>query len=171
MNRQERPNIERPTKELSREIERKFLVKQIPENLDQYKYDDIKQGYIHVSMDGKEFRLRQKSDKYYQTFKEGEGINRIEGENEIDKDRFETMWPLTENKRLEKTRYYIPQGERTIELDIYKGLKQGLIIAEVEFESEDEAKAFIPPSWLGDDVTGNKRYKNQTLAMKDSLEM
>jgi adenylate cyclase len=89
----------------------------------------------------------------------------LEEEIEIDADRFARLWPLTEDRRLEKTRYLIPGlGELTIELDVYSGGLTGLVVAEVEFGSEDAADAFRPPEWFGSEVTDYERFKNRTLA-------
>lgn len=164
------PNLEKPTKESKLEIERKFTIKHLPENIDQYHHDEIKQGYVYTGEDGREFRLRQKSDKYYITFKQGSDLSRKETEQEIDKEKFDLMWPLTQNKRLEKTRYYIPYDKHTIEVDIYKGNNEGLVITEVEFDTEDEAKGFVAPEWFDQDVTSNPDYKNKNLAHKEELE-
>ena len=78
--------------------------------------------------------------------------------------QFDALWPATEGKRLEKTRYDIPLGNRVVEIDVYGGRHNGLVVAEVEFDDEESAKNFQPPDWLGDDVTGDPRYSNQLLA-------
>ena len=65
-----------------------------------------------------------------------------------------------------KTRYYIPYDKHTIELDIYEGIFKGLIVAEVEFESLDEANLFTPPAWFGEDISNNIEYRNKILATK-----
>jgi len=83
---------------------------------------------------------------------------------ELDPDGFERLWPLTEGRRLHKRRHLIPHGDLEIEVDVYAGELEGLIAAEVEFPSEDAARAFQPPDWLGDEVTGDPRYLNETLA-------
>ena len=84
---------------------------------------------------------------------------------DVDGDRFERLWPLTEGLRIEKTRYEIEADDGlVIELDVYEGDLEGLLVAEVEFESEEAADAFAPPDWLGPDVTEDARYKNQRLA-------
>jgi adenylate cyclase len=90
---------------------------------------------------------------------------RVEEEIEIEADRFERLWPLTEGRRIEKTRYEIPLDDGlVIELDVYTGGLDGLVTAEVEFGSEEAAEAFEAPDWLGPDVTEDLRYKNQRLA-------
>jgi CYTH domain-containing protein len=109
--------------------------------------------------------VRRRGDQAYLTVKAGGGRVRVEEEIEIDADRFERLWPLTEGRRIEKTRYEIDAADGlVIELDVYTGALDGLVTAEVEFDSEEAADAFEPPGWLGEDVTEDLRYKNQRLA-------
>jgi len=147
------------------EIERKFLVKSLPENLDQYPHKDIIQGYLAITEDGTEVRLRQKGKKYFQTVKSGSGKTRFESEVEITEEQFNSLWEATKGKRVEKTRYEIPHESGTIELDVYHGDLDGLLSAEMEFSSEDNSNKFIAPEWLSEEVTDDKRYKNQNLAL------
>lgn len=147
-----------------REIERKFLVRKLPANLASHPSTEISQGYLVSTDDGLQVRLRKKNGKYSLTYKRGLGNVREEREVELTPEQFSTLWPATEGKRLIKTRYEIPFGNRLVEIDIYGGRHEGLIVAEVEFDEEAEAKAFQPPDWLGDDVTGDPRYSNQLLA-------
>ena len=149
---------------MPQEIEKKFLVKKIPKITENITRFEILQGYVLIS-ESMEIRLRKKSDKYFQTIKTGEGLNRGEYEIEISLGQFELLWPLTETKRIEKTRYEIVYNNSLIELDIYKGSLDGLVTAEVEFPSEKESTKFIPPDWFGKDVTHDKRYKNKNLAL------
>lgn len=147
-----------------REIERKFLVRKLPDGLTNYSHADISQGYL-VSLDnGLQVRLRKSGDKYSLTFKRGGGNVREEREIELTPNQFNALWPATEGKRLVKTRYEIPCRERVVEIDVYHGRHEGLVVAEVEFDAEQAAKDFLPPDWLGDDVTGDPRYSNQLLA-------
>jgi adenylate cyclase len=110
-------------------------------------------------------RVRRREGSATLTVKGAGGRSRVEEELDIDGERFERLWPLTEGRRIEKTRYEIPAGDGlTIELDVYSGDLAGLIVAEVEFDSEDAADRFSGPDWLGREVTDDKRYKNQRLA-------
>jgi len=152
-------------KEVAKEIERKFLVKSLPENLEQYPHKEIKQGYVLIGEDGSEVRLRAKGDKYFQTIKSGKGKVRNEAEIALTEEQFNQMWPSVEGRIVDKTRYEIPYKENTIELDVYHGNLNGLISAEVEFKSEKDSDDFIAPDWFGDEVTEDKRYKNQNLAL------
>ena len=144
------------------EIERKFLVGALP-NLEGVLHSEIKQGYVSFSP---EIRVRQLDDKYYRTEK-GEGmIQREENEWEIDKETAEKMFNEVKTNLIEKTRYYIPYGKYIIELDIYKGIFKGLVVAEVEFESIEEANNFTPPDWFLEDVSEKREYRNKILALK-----
>ena len=144
------------------EVERKFLVEGLPD-LDGAESDGIEQGYLAIGSDG-EVRVRRKGDQLVLTAKRGSGLSRDEAEVELDQASFDELWPLTEGRRLHKRRHVLPHGDLKIELDVYEGDLQGLRVAEIEFPSEEEAKAFEPPEWLGEDVTGDERYLNETLA-------
>jgi len=146
------------------EIERKFLITELPPDIDNHSFKEILQGYIVIT-DGKEVRIRKKGNSYYQTVKIGEGLIRKETEIEISKEQFETLWPLTESLRIEKIRYEINYMEYLIELDVYSGLLADLVVAEVEFQTEVESKSFIPPDWFGSEITDDERFKNKNLAL------
>lgn len=150
---------------MNKEIERKFLVKQLPENLQQYPSKAIIQGYLAITEDGTEVRLRHKGDRYFLTVKSGFGLQRGEAEIELSEHQFEKLWLMTEGKRIEKIRYEIDYRGMRIELDIYSGILEGLKVAEVEFPSIDQAKLFIPPNWFGREVTEDERYKNRNLLL------
>ena len=148
-----------------REIERKFLVHQLPGDLTNYPNRKIAQGYLVSLDDGLQVRLRKSGERYSLTYKRGTGNVREEREVELTATQFDALWPATEGKRLVKTRYEIPLGGRTVEIDVYHERHEGLVVAEVEFDEEEAAKNFQPPAWLGDDVTGDPRYSNQLLAL------
>ncbi len=151
-------------KEQPKEIEKKFLIESSPENLNTFPHKEIIQGYIAITEDGTEVRLRKKKDKYYQTVKSGSGKIRTENEVEITKEQFDVLWGATVGKRINKTRYEIPDKAGVIELDIYHEDLNGLKTAEIEFNSEEASLDFVPPVWFGKEVTENKAYKNQNLA-------
>ena len=145
------------------EIERKFLVKELPD-LSGAKSSEIMQGYVSISP---EVRVRKLDDKYYRTEK-GEGtVVREEREWEISSQEGEALFASVQTNVIEKTRYYIPCGKYTAELDIYKGKFSGLCVVEIEFPTLDEANAFVPPVWFGEDVSEKKEYRNKNLAQKD----
>jgi adenylate cyclase len=149
------------------EIERKFLVGAVPDDVGDHPASALEQGYVAIDADGTEVRIRRKDGASTLTVKSGGGLARVEEELPIDDATFERLWPLTEGRRIEKVRHVIPTGEPdiAIELDVYGGALDGLVVAEVEFPGEDEARAYTPPPWFGADVTGDGRYKNQRLAV------
>jgi adenylate cyclase len=146
------------------EVERKFLVVDPPE-LDRAESDEIEQGYLAIGSDG-EVRLRRKGEKLVLTVKRGAGISRDEAEVGLDREAFERLWPLTEGRRLHKRRHVIPHDDLKIEVDVYEGDLEGLVVAEVEFGTEGEARRFDAPEWIGEEVTGDERYLNETLATR-----
>lgn len=155
---------------MANEIERKFLVKEMPRGLGDYRTSEIIQGYLNVTEEDNEIRVRKKGDMYYQTVKSGKGLMRKEVEFEIGEKVFNALWPLTEGKRIEKTRYDIPYDGLVIELDVYLGSLAGLVVAEVEFLSVEESGRFAPPAWLGREITGDIRYSNADLALHGKPE-
>jgi len=147
---------------LAVEVERKFLVPD-PPDLTGTPADEIEQGYLAIGAEG-EVRLRRKGERLVLTAKRGSGLSREEAEIELDPESFDSLWPLTEGRRLHKRRHLVPYGDLRIEVDLYEGELEGLVVAEIEFSSEEEARGFDPPGWLGEDVTGDRRYLNETLA-------
>ena len=151
------------------EIERKWLVndKVVPKDLFQSPFFRIDQGYLEVlySENG-EVRIRRKGDRYFLTLKKGEGVKREENEVEIPYETYNLLLSLPNLNKIEKICYEIPDGKHTIELDIYTGNLEGLATAEVEFENILESQSYIPPEWVGREITEDKYYKNKTLAMK-----
>lgn len=145
------------------EIERKFLVATLPDEMPAGLL--IRQGYLTVEADSIDLRLRQYGDDYFLTMKSGEGLVRRELETAISAGQFDTLWPATEGRRLEKTRHRGKLlGGQLFELDVFAGHLAPLIMVEVEFPSEDLAKAFVPPAWFGQEVTDDRRYRNRHLA-------
>ncbi len=150
---------------MSVEIERKFLVAEMPDLTDA-KRAVVRQGYLTAPDDSTELRLRQKNDAYYLTLKGSGAIARVEREAEITGEQFETFWPETEGRRVEKERYTGTLSDgRVFELDVFLGDLEPLRLVEVEFSSEEEARSYSPPSWFGTDVTEDKRYKNKMMAI------
>ncbi|MBK5719708.1 CYTH domain-containing protein [Dysgonomonas sp. Marseille-P4677] len=144
------------------EIERKFLV---IGNYKQYAYADeeIVQGYLS-SIAERTVRIRIKGDKAYITIKgisNESGLSRYEWEKEIPVNEAHELIKLCEPGIIDKVRYYVRNGERTFEVDEFRGDNDGLVIAEIELDSESEV--FDRPTWLGDEVTGDIRYYNASL--------
>ena len=162
------PKVQIPVMEVhgqpSLEIERRFLVKELPDNLEQYLHEDIVQGYLSTE-EGTSIRLRHQGDNYYQTIKKGTGKIREEIEIPISKPMYDILWNETKGRRIKKTRYEIPDGENIIQLDIYSGKKlKGLETVEVEFKSIEECDNFTPCEWFGAEVTEIKEFTNKQLA-------
>jgi len=147
------------------EIERKWKITGELPNLEGVKGKEVSQGYIAITSDGSEVRVRQKGDKYFLTLKGDGTLVRGEREAEISQDQFIPLWATIGGNPVEKTRFEIPHGSYTIELDVFKGKLAGLIIAEVEFKTARDAENFDPPSWFGPEVTYDKGFKNKNLAM------
>jgi len=169
------PDEKLKVKEVARgpiETELKFLVNEIPDDIDLESVPRtvLRQGYVVVCSDGAETRIRSfDNERFEMTVKSGGTVQRTEQTIKLPKDMFEVLWAQTVGMRVEKTRYKIPHGKQTIELDIYDGQLSGLVTAEVEFtgrqeEAEVKATTFEPPTWFGRDVTKDRRYKNQNLA-------
>jgi adenylate cyclase len=145
------------------EVERKFRLHQAPDLAGSHS-DPIEQGYLAVGAEG-EVRLRRKGEQTLITAKQGAGLSRGEAEVEISPEQFEALWPLTEGRRLRKRRHLLPHDGLEVEVDVYEGELEGLVVAEVEFDSEEQARGFEAPAWLGEDVTGDDRFLNETLAV------
>ena len=147
-----------------KEIERKFLLTQMPD-IALASTTCIRQGYISVSDDSVEVRLRQKGQAFFMTFKRGKGLVREEAEIRIDEKDFNALWPLTQGRQVEKQRSTaLLDNGLTVEMDVFSEALEGLLLCEVEFSDEAAANAFTPPSWFGSDVTEDARYKNKSLA-------
>jgi CYTH domain-containing protein/CHAD domain-containing protein len=163
------PQPEPPPGAEGLEIERKFLVNELPPGLDSYPREEIDQGYLAIDGDV-ELRVRRLGgEKVVLTLKAGKGESRLEEEFEIDASRFGALWPLTRGRRLRKVRYRIPAGgDLMFELDVYGGFLSGLMTVEVEFPSAEASAAFEPPPWVGKEVTRDASYKNQALAQREA---
>lgn len=157
------------------EIERKFVVdldtlKQYGVDINDAKRAHLRQGYVAVGVDGSEVRIRSiNNERFELTAKTPGMIERGEMTVAISSEMFEAMWQQTAGRRVEKTRYYLPQDNYMVELDVYKGHLSGLATAEVEFggrsaDANVKSSTFIAPEWFGEDVSEDRRYKNQNLA-------
>ena len=148
------------------EIERVFKVRQVPKNIEQYPSENIVQGYLAIDVTGAEVRLRKIGDRYFETFKGSGRLQRRELEIALSQDQFNTLWLATEGRRIEKIRYQIDDAGQKIELNVFRGNLEGLVLAEVEFPSREKSEEFEPPDWFGDEVTEDIRFRNQNLAQK-----
>jgi adenylate cyclase len=148
----------------NREIERKFLLTQLPKELKHSRGHIIQQGYLASESAGRQVRLRKKGKTASLTFKVGRGSHREEREIKLSDKQFAALWPGTAGRRLRKVRFEIPWKNVVIEIDVYRGRHSGLVVAEVEFPDRVACRRFKPPSWFGREVTGEKRYSNVRLA-------
>ena len=148
------------------EIERKFLVNKLPESLNQYPHIEIEQGYLCTSPT---VRIRKAGDVFWLTIKEktvteSTAIHNREEEFRLSEDKYNRLKSKCDGRMVIKTRYMIPVGRLTAELDIFHGHHEGLRIVEVEFPSTIEADTFVPPDWFGTDVSSDTRFTNSYLA-------
>jgi CYTH domain-containing protein len=146
------------------EIERKFLLDELPPALAFAKRTAILQGYLALDGDT-EVRLRTGSKPPRLTIKSGRGEVRTEVELDVAGPDAAALWELTDGRRVEKTRRRMRIGGAEAEVDEYAGELQGLVVVEVEFADEDAARAFEPPAWFGREVTGEAAYANRSLSV------
>lgn len=158
------------------EIERKYTLKQLPDNLEEYQCILIEQGYLCTNPI---VRIRQLNDEYVLTYKSKKGIDRSkttaivnhEIEAPLTKSAYEHLREKVDNHLITKRRYLIPlEGNLKIELDVFDGHLKGLYFAEVEFPSEEAANEFQPPEWFDQDVSMDGRYSNSHLSKISGLE-
>ncbi len=147
------------------EIERKFLVPNLPADLERYPSAPIDQGYLASSSGGVEVRVRRKGPDCFLTVKHGPGLSRVEVELPLSAEQFEVLWPLTAGRRLRKIRYDLPgPGGLKYELDVYTDALAGLHTVDVEFPDEASAHAFEPPALFGREIGGHPAYRNEHLS-------
>lgn len=146
------------------EIERKFLIPTAPNWLGDHPATRIEQGYLAIDGEA-EVRLRRAGGALTLTVKRGSGEVREEVEVLLGPGQFSRLWALTEGRRLAKTRHVVPLGDRLrAEVDVYEGTLAGLVTAEVEFVSRARSRSFPGRKWMGEEVTGDPGYSNQSLA-------
>ena len=151
---------------MAQEIERKFLVRDDSFKQMAASSSRIKQGYI-CSMRGRTVRVRIRDEKGYLTIKgpsDAAGMSRYEWEKEISLQEAEELMKLCEPGQIDKTRYLVNWGSHVFEVDVFYGENKGLVMAEVELQSEDES--YERPPFLGKEVTGDVRYFNSFLMKK-----
>ena len=162
------------------EIERKFLIKELPSDLDSYRFHHIEQAYLNLSP---VVRVRKEDEVYYLTYKGSGMMAREESNLPLNEEAYYHLREKADGKIISKKRYLIPllhpkfeakEGfptppedyNLTIELDVFDPPFAPLIMAEVEFGSKEAAEAFIPPAWFGEEVTYQKEYHNSYMAMQ-----
>ncbi|OAV68562.1 hypothetical protein Barb6XT_00918 [Bacteroidales bacterium Barb6XT] len=145
------------------EIERKYKVKG-DFRKDVVRSSLMKQGYLS-SCPERAVRIRIAGGKGYLTIKgasDEKGISRYEFEQELSLADAENLYALCEPGSIEKERHWVTSGSHTWEVDVFHGANEGLVLAEIELEAEDEQ--FALPDWIGEEVTGDERYYNAMLA-------
>ncbi|CAN5753833.1 CYTH domain-containing protein [soil metagenome] len=148
------------------EIERKFLLDELPSAVADVDPTWIDQGYLSVT-DDVEVRIRARAGDHLLTVKHGRGEVRTEVTIELTAAQFDDLWPSTDGQRIRKQRWVIPHdtnAELEVEVDQFHDALNGLLIAEVEFASPHASAAFEPPAWFGREVTDDDRYRNAALA-------
>lgn len=144
------------------EIERKYLIPQLPDDYRSYPSKEIEQGYLSTDP---VVRIRKSGDQYILTYKGSGLMEREEYNLPLTKESYEHLRPKTDGILIHKIRYNIPYlGKYTIELDVFLDSLAPLVLAEVEFETKDEAEQFCPPDWFGEDVTFSTKYHNSSLS-------
>ncbi len=148
---------------MPQEIERKFLVKGDYKSK-AFQAEQMTQGYLS-SVPERTVRVRLKGEQAFITIKgvtNASGTSRYEWEKEISTEEARELLLLCESGVIDKIRHWIKVGASTFEVDEFQGANEGLILAEIELESEEAP--FEKPHWLGEEVTGDKRYYNARLS-------
>lgn len=144
------------------EIERKYLITALPFELSQYPFHTIEQGYLNTSP---VVRVRRQDEEYYLTYKGSGMLAREEYNLALDASSYAHLIQKADGNIISKKRYLIPYAEKyTIELDVFESPFAPLMLAEVEFDTLEEAQNFIPPEWFGEDVTYDGRYHNSNMS-------
>lgn len=150
------------------EIEKKYLINLPMEEISKYPHITIEQGYICTNP---VIRIRKTDKSYYVTYKSSGLMIRQEFEDEISKKQYNVLKTKVDYNLISKKRYYIPLDESlTVELDVFNDKLEGLIMAEVEFISEESANNFQPPDWFIKEVTFNTTFHNNNLCKKDNTD-
>jgi adenylate cyclase len=146
------------------EIERKFLVQSEEFKSISFAKNEISQGYLNSDSE-RTVRVRIKGNQGYLTIKgkgNETGMSRLEWEMEIPVDEAKMLLNLCESGVISKMRYEVKFGNHVYEVDEFFGENKGLILAEIELQSEEEV--FEKPDWLGEEVTNNDKYYNSYLS-------
>jgi len=143
------------------EIERKFLIQELPQNLEQYSVIHMEQGYLSTEP---VIRIRKEDDDYVFTYKSKGFLTREEHNLPLNAESYKHLKTKIDGNLIKKYRYLIPLDDSLrVELDVFKGMLAPLILAEVEFPDLDSANAFVAPAWFGEEVTYDAMYHNNYL--------
>ena len=143
------------------EIERKFVIEKLPDDINEYPSKFIEQAYI---LRDPVIRIRRAGDHYLFTVKGNGKMAREEHEMPLTEESYNDLMAKTEGNIIRKKRYFIPYPPFTIELDVFEEPFDDMMMAEVEFLSVREAEDFVPPEWFGEDVTQDSRYHNSSMS-------
>ena len=144
------------------EIERKFTISTLPDNLDQYPCLTLEQAYLNTDP---VVRVRRENDDFYLTYKGKGFLAREEYNLPLNEEAYYHLREKADGLIISKKRYRIPYNEKlTIELDVFEAPLAPLVLAEVEFESIEEANVFTPPAWFEKDVTEDRSFSNSELS-------
>lgn len=147
------------------EIEKKFKITKLPNNLNDYDFHIIEQAYLTTDP---VIRVRREDDEYYMTYKgnskDDTALAHTEYNLPLTKESYDVLKSKSDGNVITKKRVLIPYLNHTIELDIFDAPFAPLIIAEVEFDTIDEANDFAKPDWFSEEVTGCKEYSNSYLS-------
>lgn len=144
------------------EIERKFLIQKMPEDLGSYPCHIIEQGYLCTDP---VVRIRRQDDEYILTYKGSGLLCREEYNLPLTAEAYAHLKTKADGNFISKKRYVLPLADSLfIELDIFEAPFAPLMLAEVEFPDVETANAFVPPAWFGEDVTMDGRYHNSYLS-------
>ena len=144
------------------EIERKYLIDEIPFDLKDYSCKVIEQGYLNTDP---VVRVRRSNDKYILSYKGSGLMVREEYNLPLNQKSYFHLLTKADGNIITKTRYLIPLfNSLTAELDIFHDIFDGRLLVEVEFNSIEDANSFIPPEWFGEDVTYDKKYHNSNMS-------
>ena len=146
------------------EIEKRFLIEEIPHHIKIQEVTKIEQYYF-CQHEAKTIRVRRKNQKFIMTLKKGKGLIRNEAEFEIDKPTFERIAELCGDAKIVKKRNIVYLDNLKVEIDVFEGRYEGLIIAEIEFKTKEDAENFMPPVWFGKEITDDMTYTNAYLAL------
>lgn len=172
------------------EIERKYIIKELPQDLQQFPFHAIEQCYLNTHPT---VRARKEDDEYYMTYK-GEGtVSKVEYNLPLNKESYEHLRAKADGNVITKKRYLLPLNEDAfskediqsdpeleralaeksmkIELDVFEGAFQGLVFAEVEFPSSHAADVYVPAKWFGSDVSEDKHFSNAYLSSINEKEI
>jgi CYTH domain-containing protein len=154
-----------------REIERTFLVNNLPANIAEVKNHVIKVGDFFDSNTIDALKIKQKGNKYFLIKKVGKnGFDRIEHAIEIKKGEFDVLWKVTLQNH-QKVRYFYPLGKYLCEIDCYKDRLDGYVRVEVEFPNEEQANKFVAPDWFGEEITEHNHDIHEDLGIISFSDM